>query len=108
MRLKIRGAVSSTNAGAISLRCPLCRQIGTFDPIGADYTFTSKDTSVPVAVGHRRCPNPECEAHVFVVLGIRAILQASYPAERIDFNAENIPAEIVASIEEAITCRANQ
>jgi hypothetical protein len=33
-------------------------------------------------------------------------LQASYPADRIDFEATNIPASVTRALEEAITCHA--
>lgn len=35
-------------------------------------------------------------------------LQASYPPERLDFDATNIPASITKALEEAITCHANE
>jgi hypothetical protein len=35
-------------------------------------------------------------------------LLASYPPERLDFDATNIPASITKALEEAITCHANE
>jgi hypothetical protein len=60
-------------------------------------------------LGHRRCPNPSCRSHLFVAYNRpdNAIL-VSYPAERIDFDTADIPAEIVSALTEAITCHANQ
>jgi hypothetical protein len=44
------------------------------------------------------------------VEGLRRGVQliASYPAERIDFDATNLPSSVRAALEEAITCHANQ
>jgi hypothetical protein len=58
-------------------------------------------------VGHRMCPNPECRAHLFVALRGKDLL-ISYPPERIDFDSTRVPTPIVESLEEAITCHANQ
>src|SRR5690242_18517406 len=113
MQLHIRANVANANAGPLSIRCPSCKQIGTFQPFGTDLSFreTEPKTGAPVSpqitVGHWICPNPPCKAHVFVV--IRADrLQVSYPPERIDFDSTNIPTSIVESLEEAITCHADQ
>jgi hypothetical protein len=37
---------------------------------------------------------------------MKAKIEASYPAERIDFDSTNIPAPITKALEEAITCHA--
>ena len=58
-------------------------------------------------LGHRRCPNLECRAHVFVIVEDSNDVIASYPPERIDFDATNLPPEVQAALEEAITCHAN-
>jgi hypothetical protein len=98
----------SVNSSVVNMRCPACRQMGSFE-----WTEESKDVQVwhkpPTYVGHRRCPNPECHAHVFVVLdATQKHLVVSYPPERIDFDPSNIPENIVSALEEAITCHANQ
>ncbi len=59
--------------------------------------------------GYRRCPDPACLALVFFVADVRTgDLVVSYPAERIDFDAVNIPAPVIGALEEAITCHANK
>ena len=45
--------------------------------------------------------------HIFFAYQDKKIL-VSYPAERIDFDATNLPASVLGSLEEAITCHANQ
>ena len=107
MQLRIQNAnAGNTNFGPISVRCPACKQIGTFQQIGQDLEF---NTGTLVArVGHRMCPNPPCRAHLFVVTDVNTRLLVSYPPERIDFDSTSVPASIIASLTEAITCHANQ
>jgi len=85
----------------VSLRCPGCRQQGVFEPVGINDL-----TSGQYTFGQRRCPNPSCWTHVFFVRGPEGVI--SYPTERLDFDATNIPAAVVAALEEALTCHANQ
>jgi hypothetical protein len=62
-----------------------------------------------VILGQRRCPDPDCRTHVFFVWNKstqRALV--SYPTERIDFDTTDIPASIVSTFEEAISCHASQ
>jgi hypothetical protein len=46
-------------------------------------------------------------AHVFVAFDAQGQVVISYPPERIDFDSSSIPAQIVKSLEEAITCHAD-
>lgn len=92
-------------ARPLSVRCPACKQIGTFEIIAEDLQF--EDRTGLVQVGHRMCPNPPCRAHLFVVLQ-GAGLTVSYPPERIDFDSTGVPGPIIESLEEAIICHANQ
>lgn len=90
----------------LTLRCPACRHIGTFHPIkGASDVYLSLSK---IQMGDRVCPNPSCRAFVFAVMNSEGALIDSYPAERIDFDATDIPAGIVGALEEAITCHANR
>jgi hypothetical protein len=103
MIFKIAG-IHATEAAShiVSLRCPACRRHGTFektiphDLLGPEGEF----------LGQRRCPNPECHAHVFVAIRQNRVI-ASYPPERIDFDPVNVPAQVLAALEEAITCHAS-
>jgi hypothetical protein len=59
--------------------------------------------------GLRSCPNPACKALIFCILNTSTnTLAASYPTERLDFDATNIPAPITKALEEAITCLSNE
>jgi hypothetical protein len=89
----------------VKLRCPCCRQRGAFE------STTGTDILLPpkTLVGYRRCPDPQCLALVFFVADTQTReLDVSYPAERIDFDATNIPSSVIAALEEAITCHASK
>jgi hypothetical protein len=91
----------------ISVRCPACKRQGTFDPLTNIFDLNSANISPPVQTGQRRCPNPECHAHLFFAYQNGKIV-VSYPAELIDFDPVNLPVSVLASLEEVITCHANR
>src|SRR6266436_5297907 len=57
--------------------------------------------------GIRICPNLHCREIVFITVDDNAKL-LTYPPERIDFEAIDIPKKILASFEEAIADHANR
>jgi hypothetical protein len=83
------------------LRCPTCGKLGSFEPIGQDISVDG------VACGHRRCPDPSCRCHVFVVVPFGGALAVSYPPSRVEFDASNIPQVIRESFEQALDCHAH-
>src|SRR4051794_14064999 len=96
----------------ITVRCPACRRMGTFaPPPELSDLRVHLDSGEIYLMGQRRCPNPECRAHLFFVAEAVAIqvnragvqLLATYPAERVDFDATNLPTPVLAALEEAIT-----
>lgn len=95
------------NAGSFPAcaRCPNCGQLGTFEVLSNNAFDWALDNQV--CVGHRRCPNPSCRVHLFVV-SQNNILVRSYPALRIDFDSTNVPRPVVSALEEAITSHANE
>jgi hypothetical protein len=97
-------------ARQISMRCPACRQIGTFDSSGKhDFIVFGEDNVTNWQVGSRRCPNPSCYAHVFTVWSpLSKELATSYPPESIDFDATNLPKAVLDSLDEAVRCHAAQ
>lgn len=101
--------VTAIGVTSVSCRCSGCRQLGTFEaPPTPQQQFDLQlaSASPPYVVGHRRCPNPSCRAHLFVVIQ-NGQLVTSYPALRIDFDATNVPATVIHALEEAITCHAD-
>jgi hypothetical protein len=79
--------------------------MGTFEGVGLqDLYLTGPEQYI---LGQRRCPNPQCHSHVFVALDpATSTIVASLPAERLDFDATNLPAPILTSFGEAIACHA--
>lgn len=86
----------------LAARCPHCGKEATFDPIG----LNDINADGSHFVGQRRCPNPECKCHIFVVIEAGRIVSA-YPPIRIDFDKENIPENVLNSFEEAIACHSS-
>ena len=91
----------------VSMRCPKCRQQGTFDAIGINDVRIIDSGRVTYVVGQRRCPKPTCYAHVFMVLAPNnGAVVASYPPERFDFEPTGIPERVLKAFEEATACHA--
>jgi Domain of unknown function (DUF4145) len=89
----------------VRLRCPVCRQRGTFEPqISQDLQFTTSVNAQEIA-GIRRCPDPTCYSLVFFVFAGGKLVE-SFPAETLDFDATNIPTAVQSAFEEAIKCHA--
>jgi len=112
MMFKIRGLGEQINSAGVvvNLRCPICRQNGTFENFQInDLQAGSLDGSETYVFGQRRCPDPLCGGILFFIRDASSRqLLTSFPAERIDFDSANIPATVLRAIEEAITCHANQ
>ena len=89
----------------VRARCPACRQRAVFDNVGPDQNLDSH-SSIPLIAGQRRCPDPECHAHLFFVRSDGKLL-VTYPPETIDFDATDLPDGVRSALEEAIKCHAN-
>lgn len=86
------------------MRCPACRKNGTFDKLGTDLSLGFPGQPNCVA-GQRRCPDPECHAHLFFWQSGEVVV--TYPPETIDFDASDLPDGVRGSLQEAILCHAN-
>jgi hypothetical protein len=112
---KVNNPSAAQVKGTINLRCPHCRHNGAFSsfPEVKDAIWTVNQrrhasgavTADIVSVGVRVCPNQDCHRHVFVELR-SGKLSRSYPPEVIDFDASNLPANILESLEEAVKAHA--
>ncbi len=105
MYIKVQEASYLGNNRTITMRCPHCKKMCTFDPVGNDWSLGNRLSGVS-GVGLRLCPDPECRALIFVIFDQHGLVR-TYPAERLDFDSSHIPGEIVKAVEEAITCHAN-
>jgi len=88
----------------VSIRCPACGAIGTFEPFSEVNDVYVK--SEEIWLGQRRCPNLECRAQVFCIHDARGTVLRTYPAQRIDFDPKNIPERLVNTFVEALSCHA--
>jgi hypothetical protein len=59
-----------------------------------------------IRAGYRRCPDPVCNALLFFVTAPKGLI--TYPPERIDFDATNVPPPVLAALTEAVTCHADE
>jgi Domain of unknown function (DUF4145) len=99
------GGQSNSGFVEVRLRCPSCRQRGIFRPFGQD-VLINNDAGQYVT-GQRECPATDCRTHVFFVLDTTTSqMIASYPPERLDFDATSLPPTVLAAFEEAIACHA--
>ena len=89
----------------VRTRCPACQHRATFDTLGRDLCVGLQDQSALIA-GQRRCPDPECHAHLFFIAAGEKLL-ATYPPEMIDFDSTGLPPRVLGALEEAVTCHAN-
>lgn len=103
--------VDSFNTGgsqAVALRCPGCGRDSVFEHLAGIPDMGVIHPQPFYWSGQRRCPNPHCHTHVFLVFDSQLKLSASYPAQRIDFDKAGLPPQILRSFEEALTCHAHQ
>lgn len=87
----------------ISLRCPGCGNVGTFEPLPNVQDILSMPSTW---LCQRKCPNPLCFTHVFCIHDSSGEVLRSYPPQRIDFEPKGIPARIVKTFNEALSCHA--
>lgn len=91
-----------SNAGTapVATRCPHCGSNAVLSQIGQDLSV-AKD----IICGQRKCPDPECRGHLFVVVSGRRLVKA-YPPIRTDFNPQDIPVGVRDTFDEALDCHA--
>ena len=102
---------NQTHIGAVSIRCPHCLHVGTFPTAthGLQWTKYQKGQSKSRGRGLtacvRVCPNPQCNGVIFTVSSGDEFLRV-LPPELIDFDANELPAKLLATLQEAISCHA--
>lgn len=110
IRTRGSGNPADPDGNVISLRCPACRQKGTFDALNTKDIHIAGlgDARTTYIAGLRSCPDPLCGGLIFFVRAHLGHVLLTYPPERIDFDSANIPVTVISALEEAITCHANQ
>lgn len=106
MHFKATSAAAGSDRIVVNLRCPECRQRGTFEQIASDLRVDAPGQGT-FHTGQRRCPDPKCATHIFFVKQGTELV-ATYPAERIDFDANDVPLGVISALKEAITCHASE
>lgn len=99
MKYEALSAVAATTLQLAS-RCPHCGKAATLEPLGQDFAIGND-----VVCGQRRCPDPACHGHIFVVVRGGKLIE-TYPPVRIEFDAENVPDAVRGTMEEALACHA--
>jgi len=104
--IKISSTPKKEWASRNALVCPFCRQhvsLDTLDDVQDVYA-----TGKHLLLGHRRCPNPACEGHIFVVTNQFGYVVKSYPPSAVAFDRDSIPEAVLAAFDEAVVCHANE
>lgn len=96
--------LTTTNVAPLTVitTCPHCGHKVTLEQIGPDVHIGDG-----LACGQRFCPNPDCHGHLFVVTSNHVLL-FQFPPIRFSFSKKDIPASILKTFEEAITCHSEK
>ncbi len=95
----------------LSIRCPHCLHVGTFSAATSGLEWTKYQKGQSRTRGRlmhaclRVCPNPQCDGIIFTISSGHEFVRV-LPPELIDFDAEGLPAELLATLQEAISCHA--
>lgn len=105
--LRLNGKGQAVQPMPLVLTCPACGVLGTFVP-----TCVSDVHGVAMVFGQRMCPSLTCRAHVFVwwpgnVPAGTENTVSTWPPARIPLDARGLPGEVVAALNEAISCHAH-
>jgi len=94
---------------AVSIRCPHCRELGSFGLVGNARAFNKSGKMGPnTALSQyfasiRLCPNTKCFGLVFVIETNERIIEIE-PPQLLDFNPESLPSRLQQTLREAVAC----
>jgi Domain of unknown function (DUF4145) len=94
----------------VSVRCPHCSTVGAFQTPRYGFSYVKRGSSGESSIGVnlfaflRYCPNPNCKGVILTVTGDDGVLR-SFPQELLDFDATDLPQNLLATLKEAITCQ---
>ena len=101
------GVHNDANTAAISIRCPHCRELGSFDVVRNKAIVFHKSIApngvLQFIASIRICPNTKCRGLVFTI-EYGATLVEVEPPQLIDFTLENLPDQLQLTLKEAIAC----
>lgn len=94
----------------ISIRCPHCRELGSFAMItGGARSFRKRGTKAGSSTiqmcyaSMRVCPNVKCLGIVFIIEQGNDVVEIE-PPELLDFNPEGLPPRLQQTLREAVAC----
>ncbi|MFD2556302.1 DUF4145 domain-containing protein [Sphingobacterium tabacisoli] len=89
----------------IAIKCPHCGHNGSFIPLEMDdIDIYSSSNNPEKTLGLRKCPNRNCNGHLFFISHYRGNILFTSPSETIPFDRNNIPKNVINAFEEAIKC----
>jgi hypothetical protein len=98
--------IDQSDGKAITIRCPHCLNIGTFQTAsnGLRWFKVSKNSRVHDLHSFMRiCPSPECSGVVLTVTTGTDCLEI-LPPELLDFDGSDLPPKLLRTLKEAIAC----
>ncbi len=87
----------------VTARCPACHHEAVFERFEDVKDLLYRG----VVHGQRRCPNPDCNAHLFFI-GKEKQGVTTFPPQRLVIETEGVPDQVLAFLNEAIECHANR
>jgi hypothetical protein len=105
------GLAQEIGLPAISIRCPHCRELGSFELVSGAKAFRKNGRLMPMQVsaqstlyaGVRICPNQKCRGLVFVIEDKTDVIEIE-PPQLLDFNPDGLPLRLQQTLKEAILC----
>jgi hypothetical protein len=106
------GDIRVTNLSPVSVRCPHCRQLGSFAVAAQNVAVSYNKAGIlgpnrsvvqQMYASVRICPNTSCRGLIFVIEGQGRVLEIE-PPELLDFDSDNLPPALLATLREAISC----
>jgi hypothetical protein len=106
------GVGQSVARATVSIRCPHCREIGSFNALGGHVWQFGKKATTNIAQTHfvadyfasvRVCPNDKCRGLVFAIESKEGVVEVE-PPQLLDFNPEGLPERVQQTLREAVAC----
>ena len=91
--------------GVIEVRCPHCGHVGSFEKVATEDSYGEnfiEGIRQRYWLGLRRCPRVDCHGQV-LFQELDGDIE-TYPSQKIEFDKNSIPSNIVECFDEALTC----
>ena len=103
------GVQNPAGRNPVSVRCPHCRELGSFNVLNQAIHF--RKVAKLGANAHPRdyfasiriCPNIKCHGLVFVIEAPDGVAEIE-PPQLLDFNLDNLPPKLQETLKEAVAC----